>query len=307
MFTKFDPKFSFQKYIQAYDKYAAEGVIDLDKRLKEQPDFQIYKLEDIVNSTGGVFPPSRQTSYWLTFVRKGIGEKKIDQQSFSISDYSLFVVPSRTMHSSNYWSTDCSGYAMGFTADFLLNSALSMQCILNRKILKPDVSPLLRLNKSEANVVALIFEDMFKISSGIKAGGYEMLAVKILELLIYCDPFAENHGKSSELKLLHPLVEKFTGLLNKTFNTERGVQFYADALNVHPNYLNFLLKKHNGLSAKENIDRKVMLESKCLLVNRSLRIKEIAHKLGFDDPNNFSTFFQKYAGSSPVTYRTSMA
>lgn len=306
MFTKNNRTFSFQEYIHAYNHHATDEVIDLDKRLKDQFDFQIYRLEEVINTVEGVLPPCRQAPYWLTLVRKGAGETKIGNEFFPIEDYTLFIVPGRTVHSSKYWSTDCSGYLLSFTADFLLNSTISMEFIRNRKALKSNIRPCLKLNKAEITATTRMFEDMFKISKGEKSGGKEMLAIKILELLIYCDPLITNNKIDSNLQTLHPLVGRFTELLNQKYDVERGVQYYADILDVHPNYLNFLLKKHTGISAKESIDHKLVLESKYLLINRSLRIKEIAYKLGFDDPNNFSTFFQKYAGSSPVTYRTSL-
>src|SRR4051812_25428518 len=97
MLTKNYQTASYQKLMQIINKYAADGIIDLDKRLKEQPDFQIYRLEDMVDGTGGIFPACRQTAYSITLVHKGIGEQKIGQDTFKIEDYTLMIVPSRTM------------------------------------------------------------------------------------------------------------------------------------------------------------------------------------------------------------------
>lgn len=305
--TNCEKQTGLQKYRQIFAKYCNDGIIDLDKRQKDKPNFQIYRLEDVVRSLDGKIPPIRHSSYWITLVKKGTGEKRIADHLFEIADHTLFIVPARTVHSSKYWSKECSGYILSFDVPFLLNSAFSMQCILNRKALNCQGEPFLRLHKRQETPLTCLFEDMLKVDNGELYGGPQMLAIKILELLIYCDQFYKNAGNIIDMATQHPVIEKFKDILRNTYHLERGVQYYADALNVHPNYLNFLSKKYTGISAKEFIDRQVVTESKYLLVNHSLRIKEIANRLGFDDPNNFSTYFQKHAGSSPLSYRSSVA
>jgi AraC-like DNA-binding protein len=293
-----------RKYQQIYNKYRDEGIIDLDKRLRHKFDFHIYRLEDVVPLINGDIPPTRQTPYWMVLIKKGSGEKSIGQFSFPIKDNTLFVVPRRVMHSSKYYATDCTGYVMVFNIEYFLNSSFSKQCILNKKVLKSSGRPYLYLNKQQADAVAATFESIMQEHTIDRLEKKEMIAVKVLELLIQCDRlFTDAELTGSDLKS-HPLIEQFAELADNNFQNERSVGFYANALNTHPNYLNFLLKKYNGLSAKESINSRIIIESKLLLANSSFIIKEIANQLGFADPNNFSTFFQKHTGSSPVAYRT---
>jgi AraC family transcriptional activator of pobA len=74
---------------------------------------------------------------------------------------------------------------------------------------------------------------------------------------------------------------------------------------VHPNYLNALIKKNTGLTAKESIQNRLLLESKYLLHSTDLTIKEISNQMGFTDPNYFAVFFKKYENTSPTSYRGS--
>jgi AraC-like DNA-binding protein len=76
---------------------------------------------------------------------------------------------------------------------------------------------------------------------------------------------------------------------------------------MHPNYLNALVKKHTGMSAKESIQNRILLEIKHLLHSTTLPIKEIASQLGFSDPNYFTTFFKRFENRSPGTYRSEFA
>ena len=86
---------------------------------------------------------------------------------------------------------------------------------------------------------------------------------------------------------------------------QRSVKFYADQLNVHPNYLNSIVKKQTGLTAKESIQNRLLLETKYLLHSTNLSIKEIANQVGFTDPNYFTSFFSKLENISPGNYRSS--
>ena len=85
---------------------------------------------------------------------------------------------------------------------------------------------------------------------------------------------------------------------------QRSVKFYADQLNVHPNYLNSIVKKQTGLTAKESIQNRLLLETKYLLHSTNLSIKEIANHVGFNDPNYFTSFFSRLENISPGNYRS---
>jgi len=293
------------KYKTVYSNYSDDGIIDLDKRLKHKFDFQIYRLEDVLPALGGVLPPTRQTPYWMALVKKGVGEKSIGLFSFPIKDYTLFIVPKRVMHSSRYFSQDCTGFVMSFNIDFFMNKAFPKQHIVNRKVLKSSVKPFLYLHGGQRSLVEDIFESIVTehLADGSEKG--EMIAIKVLELLILCDRLFSEANQTGNDILYHPIIEKFTELVENSYDQQRSVRYYADILNVHPNHLNYLLKKHSGLNAKVSINNRIILESKCLLSSSELIIKEIAHRVGFDDPNNFSTFFQKNTGHSPAIYRSS--
>ena len=50
----------------------------------------------------------------------------------------------------------------------------------------------------------------------------------------------------------------------------------------------------------------LLLESKRMLLDPSLQIKEIAYELGFNEPTNFTKFFKKFENTSPESFRKSM-
>lgn len=294
-----------QQYRDAYRKFFNDGIIDLDKEITFNFDFKVYRLEDIISQVNGILPPARQTPYWIALIKSGNGEKMIGQFTFPIQDNMLFVIPKRVIHSSRYDSINCSGYVMNFHLDFFLNQGFPGNLVLNRKIFRNMICPYLHLDKQDMDSISAIFELIIQEQISDDQENREMIAIKVLELLICCDRlFSKNRHVGAEL-ISHPVIERFMELVDKNYMAERSVQYYARSINIHPNHLNFLLKKHTGLTAKQTIGQRIIQESKILLSRSTLPIKDVAHRLGFEDPNNFSTFFQKHTGCSPLMFRNS--
>src|ERR1700761_2385398 len=118
-----DDEFVLREYRDIYLKYLKDGIIDMDKRMKHPFSFQIYDLKTALPLVDGNVPPSRQSHYWITLVKKGSGEKTIGLYTFPIRERTLFVVPRRMMHSSRHWALDSEGYVLVFNVDFFLNNA----------------------------------------------------------------------------------------------------------------------------------------------------------------------------------------
>jgi AraC-like DNA-binding protein len=81
------------------------------------------------------------------------------------------------------------------------------------------------------------------------------------------------------------------------------VQEYADAQNLHPNYLSTVIKTKTGKPVGTWITEKTISEAKSLLQNSSISIKEIAYRLGFAELAHFSNYFKKYTDISPAQFR----
>jgi AraC-like DNA-binding protein len=294
-----------EKYKEVFQRFTKDGIIDLDKRLKHKFNFQIYRLETVIQKINGVVPPNRQSSYYITFFKKASAEKSVGLYNFPIVNNTLVVIPQRVIHSTLYRSLKSSGYILNFNIDFFLNNAFPKKHIIDKKIFKASLRPYLSVSTEQRKKLGIIFEYILSENASSHSEKNQMIAIKILELLILCDRFFTDAEAIGKENIYHPVIEKFNELLEENFAKERSVQFYADALNVHPGHLNFLMKNHNGLNAKKAIDNRISLEAKLLLTSSSYSIKEIAHRLGFPDVNYFSSFFRKMDKMSPRQYRAS--
>lgn len=291
-------------YKSTFIRFPEDGIIDLDIRIKQRFDVCLFNLNQFIPFMEGIVPPLTTSKFTIALIREGEGEKRIGDFVFPLQRNMLYFIPSRVVQSTIHRKLECEGYMLLFDIDFFLKTSVPKDSILNRKIFKNMTQPFVHLAEEEAQALSDIFESMLHTTAFSNREKDEMMAVKILELLIHCDQYFTRCGLIGQSSIYHPLIQKFNELLDREFKKQRSVQFYASSLNVHPNHLNFLLKTHIGMNAKQHINKKILSESKYLLSTSNFIIKEIANRVGFDDPNNFSTFFQKCTGMSPGSYRT---
>jgi len=100
------------------------------------------------------------------------------------------------------------------------------------------------------------------------------------------------------------LLRSFRNLLNKRYTTEHQVSGYADEIAVTADYLNKIVKNLTGVSAKEHIQNKLVLEAKRSLIFTDISNKELAFSLGFEEAAHFNNFFKKMTGMSPGEFRS---
>lgn len=101
----------------------------------------------------------------------------------------------------------------------------------------------------------------------------------------------------------HEVFRWFRAEIESRFTTMHKVAEYADRLGYSPRTLNRLAKSHTGLSAKQLIDERIVLEAKRLLTHEPEPVARVAQRLGFDDPSNFSAYFQHRTGQTPGAFR----
>jgi AraC family transcriptional activator of pobA len=118
------------------------------------------------------------------------------------------------------------------------------------------------------------------------------------------NPIREGDRASEIVKKFKVCLEKhYRELSDALVEKAHRVQEYADLLNLHPNYLNTVIKAKTGKSVGNWIAEKTIAEAKSLLKNSNIPVKEISDRLGFAEIQHFTTYFKKHTQSSPVLYR----
>ena len=101
------------------------------------------------------------------------------------------------------------------------------------------------------------------------------------------------------------LSNDFLSLVEKHFKQEHSLEFYANKLCVTPKHLTTTIKSTTDCTAKEWIDKHLLLEAQALLKSTNLTIQQIADTLNFTSQDVFSKYFKHHIGTTPKEYRTS--
>lgn len=127
--------------------------------------------------------------------------------------------------------------------------------------------------------------------------------LKVKEFLLEDDSFKIAYDRDSEI------VSQFKKDLEKVFRSDviksidLQVASFAQAQQLHPAYFSTVVKAKTGQSANKWIHDKIIIEAQAFLSKSTIPVKEIAYKLGFQEPTHFSKFFKKHLGETPNQYR----
>ncbi len=135
---------------------------------------------------------------------------------------------------------------------------------------------------------------------------FEILLLKIKEdFWSDYNPRMEGSRDSQIVKAFKQLLEiEFKkNVIENMENKRPQIKDFADKLNLHPNYLNSVIKSKTGKTINDWITNRTLAAAKYLLKNTSLNAKEIAYKLGFSEPTHFNRFFKKHVNITPNEFR----
>ena len=99
------------------------------------------------------------------------------------------------------------------------------------------------------------------------------------------------------------LSDDFLMLVKKHFKQEHSLEFYANRLCITTKHLTTTIKVTTNCTAKEWIDKHLLLEAKALLKSTNLTIQQIADTLHFSSQDVFSKYFKHHIGTTPKEYR----
>jgi len=100
-----------------------------------------------------------------------------------------------------------------------------------------------------------------------------------------------------------PVARKIRGLLDAPGAASVSVRMLAAQAGYQHDYLNRLLKQHDGLTVGQMRARRLLTRAQDLLM-KSDSVTEVALHLGFSDPNYFARWFRKNVGMTPSQWRT---
>ena len=110
--------------------------------------------------------------------------------------------------------------------------------------------------------------------------------------------YFKNSKKDISTKSSLSKFIQFKLIVESEFAEQNSIHSIAGKLAITTNSLYNAVKIYSGLSPKEFITNRLILEAQRKLYYSETSVKELAYELGFSDPDYFSKLFKKNTGKS---------
>ena len=245
--------------------------------------------------------PHKLAHYCFIFLDEGTETYKVDLQDITISDSQLvfglpnqiFINPPKSNHSLNYKAA--------FDENVLALLPNSFPFLLN-----PLNSNTITFTSDAKERVKSVFSNLFQLlHSPGKPKETEIILAHLNTLLTEFNSayFGQGHQDStSNAKLSKYIAFKLT--VETHLTEQHDVHIIAEKLAMTTSSLYGVVKEFSGVSPKEWMTNRLMLEAQRRLQYSTLSVKELAYELGFNDPDYFSRLFKKSTGKSISAFLT---
>jgi AraC family transcriptional activator of pobA len=249
-----------------------------------------------------------EAAYRLTYnrimlIKSGHGVLHIDDQAFSISGNEVFLIAKgqicRLQPGSHF-----TGYELLFGDCFWEKapaSASNCKAVLFNDASANQQLPLGDNGHTELNILFETLHQEFSKADYINKLDALAAYLKIIMIKMANINAALANGYDS---FENQLYRHFLELVSQQYQQSHEVANYARLLGVSARKLTDLTKRCSGKGAKDLINGQLIAEAKRSLQFSALPVKEIAFKLNFSTPEQFSHFFKKNAQLSPQDFRT---
>jgi AraC family transcriptional regulator, transcriptional activator of pobA len=244
--------------------------------------------------------PHKIAYYFFVFVDSGSTTYKVDMKEYTVSDSQLlFVLPNQVITPPSTKPDTLKYYKIRFDENTLALLPQPFPFLVN-----PLNTRIIQFDEATRQRVRAIFEILDQLLHTTNKQPETRIILAHLNTLL--TEFDTAYFKDNDhLTVTDPRLSKYIEfkLMVETHLTEQHfVHAIADELALTTNSLYALVKDLSGVSPKEYITNRLMLEAQRKLHYSNSSVKEVAYELGFNDPAYFSRLFKKSTGKSVTDY-----
>jgi len=264
--------------------------------------FKLFSFED-----NSYFDHLQRNNYYsLIWVKEGTGKLKTDFSEYNFGPNSLFsFTPYQPFM---FLSTLIKGIAIYFHSDFFCIHKHETEVTCNGVIFNNIYQmPFIRVDEALQNTLNKLIEQIKSEMQNPGLAQYELLISYMKIFLISASrskieqqPEVIQSKKGNKEPVILQNLKEF---IEKDFKSKHTPNDYAASLNISPNALAKITKKHFNKTLTTLITERIIIEAKRELYLTNKSVKQIAYELGYNDEYYFSRFFKKNTDISPQVYR----
>ncbi|MBT32196.1 MAG: AraC family transcriptional regulator [Thalassobius sp.] len=277
----------------------------------KHPLIGLIKLEDI--SLTNHEPVNQIMNFYVISLKRCFDSKlKYGQNYYDFDEGILaFMEPGQIISSEKGQSQKHEGWWLVFHPDFIRNYSLS-KTIKDYGFFSYAVNEALHLSEKEETMLINILKNI-ETEYNIAIDNFSQdVMISHLELFLNYSNRFYNRQFITRKTANDDLLVKMETLLADYFDENKAlelglpsVRYFAEQLNVSPNYLSDMLRAITGQSTQQHIHHKIIERAKQLLSTTKHSVSDIAYHLGFERPQSFNKLFKSKTKLSPLDYRAS--
>ncbi len=264
--------------------------------------FKLFAFED-----NSYFDHLQRNNYYsLIWIKEGSGilktnfsQYKFEQNSlFSFCPYQPFMFSSGLIK----------GVAIYFHSDFFCIHKHQTEVTCNGVLFNNIYErPFISVDVVLQNTFNKLIEQIKSEVQNPELAQYEFL-VSLMKIFL----ISASRSKAQQLANAMPLkggnkepliLQNLKDAIDKDYKSKHTPKEYAGLLNISPNALARITKKHFNKTLTSLITERIIIEAKRELYLTNKSVKELAYELGYEDEYYFSRFFKKNVNIPPQVYR----
>lgn len=256
------------------------------------------------------YPPHFHDWVEINYMYSGSCHQTINNQYYNLSKGQVLLIDSDTVHSVEPLSEDDILIVIIINKEFFdsnffnrLDSNSTLSSFFVNTITEGAIHENFIIFHSENNRRLSVFMKEFLCewydpSFRSKEILNNLFSIIILELINIYENDTTNANQSLKQNSVTPILRH----IERNYRT-CTLSSMANVLNMNPNYLSNLLKKHTGKSFIQLLHQQRIASAKTLLSNTSMTVNEIANYVGYENVSFFYKKFKSICGCLPGQYR----
>lgn len=243
--------------------------------------------------------PHQLSFYYFVFLDEGSETYTIDSQEVTISGSQMvFGLPGQIFCNPTH-SHHFPNYKIGFDESTMALLPNAFPFLLN-----PFNTNSIKFDPYAKERVKSVFSNLFQLLHHKGKSPKTEIVLAYLNTLLteISDAYFESSGQPMVANSKLNKYISFKLAVESHLTEQQDVHTIAEQLNMTTSTLYSVVKAYSGVSPKEWMTNRLMLEAKRKLQYSNLSAKEIAYELGFNDPDYFSRLFKKNTGKSVSSF-----